>query len=112
MALEPVDLYVDLDALHELGGEIQSLITALAGAACRPAADPALLGGEDVAGAVDRFSGRWDDGRQRIADKLRDCLTYIELAISGYEQTEYELRSAHSPPRPPILADLDPGRRP
>lgn len=109
MATGPVDLFVDTDMLRELGAELQSLITALDGGGCRAAADPAAMGGDDVAGAVDRFLRRWDDGRGSAIEKLRGCLAYVQNAIDGYDNTEGCLERA-SLPGP--LADLDPGRRP
>lgn len=88
MATGPVDLFVDTDTLRELGREIESLISALDGAACRSASDPTAMGGEDVAGAVDRFLRRWDDGRNDALTTLRGCLLYVNNAIEGYDTTE------------------------
>ncbi len=92
-----VDLYVDLDALRDLGTEIQSLISALADTDRRPPVDGGSMGGHDVAGAVNRFTNRWDDGRQQITENLRSCLTLVELAITGYHQTENGLRRSLTP---------------
>lgn len=109
MATGPVDFFVDTDTLRDLGREIESLISALDGAACRAASDPTALGGDDVAGAVDRFLRRWDEGRGSAVEKLRGCLVQVQNAIDGYDTTEGCLQRA-SLPGP--LADLDPGRRP
>lgn len=93
----PVDLFVDLDVLRDLGAELQALINALADTGCRPATDPTAMGGPDVAEAVDRFTGRWQDGREKIIEKLRACVAYVELALSGYGQTEDGLRCSLTP---------------
>lgn len=92
-----VDLYVDLDALRELGTEIQSLINALADTQCRPPADGGSLGGHDVSEAVNRFTGRWTEGRQQITENLQSCLTLVQLAIDGYRQAETGLQSSLTP---------------
>lgn len=92
-----VDLYVDLGALRELGTEIQSLINALADTEGRVPADGDTLGGHDVSEAVNRFVGRWSEGRQEITENLRSCLRLVELAIEGYEQTENGLHRGLSP---------------
>lgn len=92
-----VDLYVDLDALRELGTELQALINALADAECRPPVDGAAMGGHDVSEAVNRFVGRWGEGRQQITENLRSCLALVELAITGYHQTENGLHRGLSP---------------
>lgn len=92
-----VDLHVDLDALRELGTEIQSLINALADTRCRPPADGGPLGGHDVSEAVTRFVGRWTEGGQQITENLQSCLALVQLAIDGYRQTENGLCAGLTP---------------
>jgi uncharacterized protein YyaL (SSP411 family) len=97
MTTGPVDLVVDTDTLRDVGRELQSLISALDGTACLAAADPAAMGGADVAGAVDRFAQRWTQGRSDTVAKLRDCLAHVENAIDAYEATEGCLTRASQP---------------
>lgn len=97
MSTGPVDLVVDTDTLRDLGREIESLIAALDGTACLAATDPAAMGGEDVAGAVDRFLRRWDGGREDVLTTLRSCLQYVRNAVDGYDGTEGCLQRAMLP---------------
>lgn len=96
MSTGPVDFFVDTDMLRDLGQELQALINALDGAGCRAAADPAAMGGDDVAGAVDRFLNRWGTGRADAVATLRRCLQCVDNAIDGYDTAERRLFLANT----------------
>jgi hypothetical protein len=57
-------------------------------------ADPAALGGADVAGAVDRFAVFWNDGRARITENLGQCRVLAEGAAEAYTGAESAIQNA------------------
>lgn len=87
------DFSVDRDALIALQIELQLLLGAL-DEFDRVAvhADPTSMGGDDVADAVERFVGRWRRGRLDVIEHLSACKEVVELAISGYGETDDGLR--------------------
>jgi hypothetical protein len=93
----PVAFFVDIDALEDIGREVQSLITALADPGAGIAVDAAAMGGQDVAGAVTRFLERWDYGRSTLVEELRACLRLVEQAVAEYGRTEQEMCAVLAP---------------
>ena len=55
------------------------------------------MGGDDVADAVDRFVSRWRTGRLDVVEHLSACRELVELAISGYGESDDRLRCALEP---------------
>lgn len=94
-----VDIFVDIDELHRVYRELESLVTELDELASGPAAEvsAASMGSADVADAVHRFAQRWAEGRDRITENLRACLRYAATAAEQYARTEDGLRSAMVP---------------
>jgi hypothetical protein len=89
----PVDFFVDIDKLTELGQEIQSLITALNGLVQGSCPDGTQTGSQDVSDAVHRFESSWGSARLRLIDQLTACLGLVRLAAQNYRRTEEGLRS-------------------
>lgn len=89
----PVDFFVDIDKLTELGQEIQSMITAIDGVVQGSCPDGAETGSQDVSDAVHRFESNWRGARQRLTDQLTACLALVRLAAENYQCTEQGLRS-------------------
>ena len=92
----PVELYVDTTELDRRRDELQTLQAELADLPAQQSmnADPAALGGDDVAPAVDRFAVHWTDGRARITENLGECRTLAEGAIQAYTVAENAIRDA------------------
>jgi hypothetical protein len=84
----PVDFFVDIDKLTELGQEMQSLINALNGLVQGSCPDGAETGSQDVSDAVHRFETSWHGARQRLTDQLTACLGLVRLAAQNYQRTE------------------------
>jgi hypothetical protein len=97
-ATGPVEFAVDTAELDRLRTELQTLHTELADLPTpdRPA-DPAALGG-DVAGALDRFTAHWTDGRARLTDNLGQCQALAEGAIDAYTGAESSIQNATPAP--------------
>lgn len=96
----PVAFHVDIDALEDIGREVQSLITALTDPGAGIAVDAASMGGQDVAGSVTRFLERWDHGRSTLVEELRACLRLVEEAVAEYGRTEQEMCAVLAPVGP------------
>ena len=98
----PVDLFVDTAELDRLRPELQTLQTELGDLPARTSgdADSGALG-RDVAGAADRFTAHWNDGRARITDNLGECRTLTDGATQAYTSAETTIRNATPPPSGP-----------
>ena len=97
-ACGPVAIHVDLDALIALQADLETIRGELAAMDCGAVTGGAgVLGGVDVADAVDGFVDGWREGRERITEELTQCVSGLGDAISAYEQSEAALRSAVTP---------------
>lgn len=92
-AVGPVDLRVDLAQLQDLGRELDDLIVALEGMQCRPVTTGYIMGSEIVSDATHLFGDRWQSGRVDIAEKLRACRAFVQLATETYGKNEAGLCS-------------------
>jgi hypothetical protein len=103
----PVELFVDTAELGRLRGELQTLQAELSDLPAHQSmtAGPDALGGDDVAGAVDRFAVHWNDARARIAENLGECLALTEGAIQAYTATESAIQHAAPAPGGPAVPD-------
>ncbi len=103
----PVELFVDIEELGRLRGELQTLLAELGELPTQDGvgADATALGGADVAGAVDRFAVFWTEGRARITENLSECRVLAEGAIEAYTGAETAIQNATQVPVAPAISE-------
>ncbi len=102
----PVEFFVDIDELSRLRGELQTLEDELGDLPAQGMnADAAALGGDDVAGAVDRFAVFWNDGRARITENVGQCRVLAEGAAEAYTGAENAIENAAPVAAGPVASE-------
>jgi hypothetical protein len=101
----PVDLFVEIEELGRLRGELQTLEVEMGDLPAQGmAADPGALG-DDVAGAFDRFAVFWSDGRIRITENIGQCEALVEGAVEAYTGAENAIQNAAPVPVAPAVSE-------
>jgi hypothetical protein len=102
----PVEFFVDIDELGRLRGELQTLEDELGDLPAQGMnADATALGGDDVAGAVDRFAVFWNDGRARITENVGQCRVLAEGAAEAYTGAENAIENAAPVAAGPVASE-------
>jgi hypothetical protein len=91
----PVEFFVEVEELGRLRGELQTLESELGDLPAEGmTADGSAMGGEDVAGACDRFAVHWTDGRVRITENVGQCRALAAGAAEAYTGAENAIQNA------------------
>ncbi len=88
------DLQVDLSGLESFSGQLKRITEGMN--ATRRLIDAARpdLGSGDVAGALDDFESRWDDGREKIDANGKTLATMVDESVKAYRKSDDELTSS------------------
>jgi hypothetical protein len=103
----PVELFVDIEALGRLRNEIQTLEAELGDLPTQEGmnTDATALGGDDVAGAMDRFAVFWNDGRARVTENIGQCRVLAEGAAEAYTGAENAIQNAAPVAAAPVASE-------
>ncbi|MGH9042031.1 MAG: hypothetical protein ACRDZ3_17565 [Acidimicrobiia bacterium] len=82
------DLYVDLDAMHELASQLGQIRAALVEAKDMINSFDPRLGSERVEDALNDFLSGWQDGRNRIIEGVEALIGQCQGSIDTYLENE------------------------
>jgi hypothetical protein len=94
MAGSQPDLYVDIDALDELGRQLSRIKSALSEAKEAVNAHDRGLGSPRLEEALDDFISGWRDGRRRITEGIEGLLGAVQESVQAYLENERNIQDA------------------
>lgn len=88
------ELYCDLDAMDEIGNQLQSIYNSLDDVDDRVDVYDDRLGSSRIEEAIEDFVGGWRDGRKEIRDMVDASSANVKKAAETYRATEDKLAAA------------------
>ena len=88
------DLYVDVDALLELCGQLEEVKSSLRQAKADLSPSDQRLGSPDIGDALDGFADGWKGGRSKIIEGINGLQGRIRMAVAAYLEQEEALSGA------------------
>ncbi|MEV6341911.1 hypothetical protein [Actinoplanes sp. NPDC051851] len=84
-------LTVDLDGLEEFANQLDGIRTTMSDAHHWMRESDDDLGGNDVAGAIDKFESHWSDGRSQVDKNCERLVKLTRQAVDNLRKTDEEL---------------------
>ncbi|MCW2541294.1 MAG: hypothetical protein JWN95_3019 [Frankiales bacterium] len=88
---DPVEIYVDLEALQELANKLAQIKDALSHAKDDLQSYGPALGSGKVSDALNDFVGGWKDGRKKIDDNIDKLVDKVKGAAQTFQDQEDSL---------------------